>query len=172
MLSWCVSYSGISQTTFVLLLLAAGASTFLLTNKTMQSLTKSCYVAGCRYFYIPARKEHRGIGGLFFDDLDATGAAFDVQVVQQAADQLQCLTCLLCACPRHSRSFFMNTAATEPVVVVLPWLQLMFSCVGHDALLEQALQLHSTALQNKLFGNTFVYANLLACCLLLLTGIH
>ncbi|WIA39602.1 hypothetical protein OEZ86_005686 [Tetradesmus obliquus] len=32
-----------------------------------------------KYFYIPARKEHRGIGGLFFDDLDAAGAAFDVQ---------------------------------------------------------------------------------------------
>jgi coproporphyrinogen III oxidase len=41
----------------------------------------SCILACCRYFYIPARKEHRGIGGLFFDDLDATGAAFDVQVM-------------------------------------------------------------------------------------------
>lgn len=32
-----------------------------------------------RYFYIPARKEHRGIGGLFFDDLEAEGAPYDVQ---------------------------------------------------------------------------------------------
>lgn len=23
----------------------------------------------CRYFYIPARAEHRGLGGLFFDDM-------------------------------------------------------------------------------------------------------
>ena len=30
------------------------------------------------YFYIPARKEHRGLGGLFFDDLDATDQSYDV----------------------------------------------------------------------------------------------
>lgn len=29
------------------------------------------------YLYIPARKEHRGIGGLFFDDLPADEQAFD-----------------------------------------------------------------------------------------------
>ena len=32
-----------------------------------------------RYFYIPARKEHRGVGGLFFDDLDAAVESYDVE---------------------------------------------------------------------------------------------
>lgn len=32
-----------------------------------------------RYFYIPARKEHRGIGGLFFDDLSSEEAGYDVE---------------------------------------------------------------------------------------------
>ena len=31
------------------------------------------------YFYIPARKEHRGVGGLFFDDLDAATESYDVE---------------------------------------------------------------------------------------------
>lgn len=34
------------------------------------------------YFYIPARKEHRGIGGLFFDDLPADEPTFDAGQVQ------------------------------------------------------------------------------------------
>lgn len=33
----------------------------------------------CRYFYIPARKEHRGLGGLFFDDLSSADASYDVE---------------------------------------------------------------------------------------------
>ncbi|KXZ44310.1 hypothetical protein GPECTOR_69g403 [Gonium pectorale] len=32
-----------------------------------------------RYFYIPARKEHRGVGGLFFDDMSSGEAGFDVE---------------------------------------------------------------------------------------------
>lgn len=39
------------------------------------------------YFYIPARQEHRGIGGLFFDDLEAKDAPFDVsQFVKDVAE--------------------------------------------------------------------------------------
>jgi coproporphyrinogen III oxidase len=32
-----------------------------------------------RYFYLPARQEHRGVGGLFFDDLDAAEERYDVE---------------------------------------------------------------------------------------------
>lgn len=31
------------------------------------------------YFYLPARGEHRGIGGLFFDDLDPATESYDVE---------------------------------------------------------------------------------------------
>ena len=33
------------------------------------------------YFYLPARGEHRGIGGLFFDDVPADEGAFDAEQV-------------------------------------------------------------------------------------------
>jgi len=46
------------------------------------------YKAWCdRYFYIPARKEHRGVGGIFFDDLSQQEADFDVdQFVRAVGD--------------------------------------------------------------------------------------
>ena len=33
------------------------------------------------YFYLPARREHRGIGGLFFDDVPADEGAFNAEQV-------------------------------------------------------------------------------------------
>ena len=40
-----------------------------------------------RYFYIPARKEHRGVGGLFFDDLDAATESYDVDAFVREVGQ-------------------------------------------------------------------------------------
>jgi coproporphyrinogen III oxidase len=41
--------------------------------------TAALPVAGRRHFYIPVRQEHRGIGGLFFDDLSPAEVSFDVE---------------------------------------------------------------------------------------------
>jgi coproporphyrinogen III oxidase len=41
------------------------------------------------YFYLPARGEHRGIGGLFFDDVPADEGAFNAE--QVLADSAGCV---------------------------------------------------------------------------------
>lgn len=42
-----------------------------------------------RYFYIPCRKEHRGTGGIFFDDLAVQSSGFDaVQFTKDVGDNI------------------------------------------------------------------------------------
>ena len=44
------------------------------------------------YFYLPARKEHRGIGGLFFDDVPADEGAFNAeQVLHDSTGRMECV---------------------------------------------------------------------------------
>lgn len=73
------------------------------------------YKAWCDdYFYIPARQEHRGIGGIFFDDLEATDAQFDVSQV-----------CL----PLHKRQ-----SSCLIVMSAEPWSLLVANCKSCHAI--------------------------------------
>ena len=51
------------------------------------------YKAWCdSYFYIPARKEHRGIGGIFFDDLEESSDGSITQVIVSICLEWTCVS--------------------------------------------------------------------------------
>ena len=53
-------------------------------HRPAPSLYEECKAACDAYFYLPARREHRGIGGIFFDDLAAgTSGGVDAEAVRE-----------------------------------------------------------------------------------------
>ena len=55
-----------------------------------------CALSRCdRYFWLPARGEHRGVGGIFFDDLEAADTRFDAEQVH-ALQHAVCLRARQC----------------------------------------------------------------------------
>jgi coproporphyrinogen III oxidase len=82
----------------------------------MQIYTK--YKKWCDdYFYIPARKEHRGVGGLFFDDLDQKDETFNVEEVCQSTFHLFKLLFYLFiqknSCLKNQEFFSVNDAVCQ-----------------------------------------------------------
>ena len=59
----------------------------------------------CRYFYVPCRKEHRGTGGIFFDDLPADSDVFDAMAFTRAVGNGLLPSWLPIAQRRHALPF-------------------------------------------------------------------
>ena len=57
-------------------------------HRRAPSLYEECKAACDAYFYLPARREHRGVGGIFFDDLAAgAGCGVDPEAVREGLCQ-------------------------------------------------------------------------------------
>ena len=72
----------------------------------MSDNVDECLCCRCdEYFYIPCRKEYRGVGGIFFDDLDVKDSAVDAEAFTQDVGKSILASWLPIAHRRHSLQF-------------------------------------------------------------------
>ena len=61
-----------------------------------------------RYFWLPARGEHRGTGGVFFDDLEATDTRFDAEQVSVSTSYVPVVLAKVMPCSMYGQPFAIH----------------------------------------------------------------